>query len=140
MYESHKRSHHNTADDCKEQGLQFLPMVAEGCGGGWGVAGIAVWRTLGHLIADRSGDLRRLRWTVFSNRLQSLCSARMPGLPFSDCRLWPLCQQSLLSLTPEALDGVCGAAATRVMEKSSVHCDGKMAPKVCPHGRLGSRG
>jgi hypothetical protein len=38
------------------EGLQFVPMVVEGCGGGWSVSGLSVWRPLGHMIAACSGD------------------------------------------------------------------------------------
>ena len=55
-YEAHKRAHLHTDHHCASEGLQFLPLVAEACSGGWGPTAIATWRTLGGLIAARSGD------------------------------------------------------------------------------------
>ena len=55
-YEAHKRAHLHTDHHCASEGLQFLPLVAEACSGGWGPTATATWRTLGGLIAARSGD------------------------------------------------------------------------------------
>ena len=55
-YEERKRSHLNTAALCRDQGLQFLPLIAESSCGGWGREAIKVWRTLGALLAAKSGD------------------------------------------------------------------------------------
>ena len=55
-YEAHKRAHMQTERQCEAEGLQFLPLVAEACSGGWGPTATATWRTLGGLIAARSGD------------------------------------------------------------------------------------
>ena len=33
-YEAHKRVHQHTDQHCRAEGLQFLPLVAEACGGG----------------------------------------------------------------------------------------------------------
>ncbi|CAJ1400846.1 unnamed protein product [Effrenium voratum] len=40
-----------------EQGLPFLPIVAEGSGGGWGPTAQKVFAVLGRALAARSGDL-----------------------------------------------------------------------------------
>ena len=53
-YEAHKRMH--TDQHCTAEGLQFVPLVAEACSGGWGPTAAATWRVLGGLIAARSGD------------------------------------------------------------------------------------
>ena len=57
-YEAHKRAHLQTERHCVAEGLQFLPLIAEACSGGWGPTAAATWRTLGGLIAarSRSGD------------------------------------------------------------------------------------
>ena len=55
-YEAHKRAHLQTERQCEAEGLQFLPLVAEACSGGWGPTATATWRILGGLIAARSGD------------------------------------------------------------------------------------
>ena len=55
-YEARKRAHLDTERLCQAEGLQFLPLIAEACGGGWGPTAAVVWRALGGLIAGRSGD------------------------------------------------------------------------------------
>ena len=37
------------------QGLQFVPLVAEATGGGWGPTAVKTWRELGGLYAARLG-------------------------------------------------------------------------------------
>ena len=41
---------------CTAEGLQFVPLVAEGCGGVWGPAAIRTWRDLGKAAATTSGE------------------------------------------------------------------------------------
>ena len=53
-YKAHKRMH--TDQHCIAEGLQFVPLLAEACSGGWGPTAAATWRVLGGLIAARSGD------------------------------------------------------------------------------------
>ena len=55
-YEAHRRAHLQTERHCVAERLQFLPLIAEACSGGWGPTAAATWRTLGGLIAARSGD------------------------------------------------------------------------------------
>lgn len=43
----------NTRRQCSDQGLQFGPLVAEACAGGWGAQANRVWRHLGGLLASR---------------------------------------------------------------------------------------
>jgi hypothetical protein len=54
-YEDRKRQHLNTEHLCRGQGLQFVPLVAEACGGGWGPTAVQTWRRLGALHAARLG-------------------------------------------------------------------------------------
>lgn len=54
-YESRKCSHHLTEQLCAGQGLQFVPLVVEACGGGWGPAAMNTWRKLGALHAAHIG-------------------------------------------------------------------------------------
>lgn len=56
VYEERKRMHQRTEAQCRAQGLQFLPIVAEGCAGGWGPTAMAVFRQLGSFLAARTGD------------------------------------------------------------------------------------
>ena len=53
LYEDHKRSYLNTAAECSEQGVLFVPFVAESSGG-WGTTGF----TTLHKLAKASGQ----RW------------------------------------------------------------------------------
>jgi hypothetical protein len=55
-YEAHKRSFQNTHDRCEAEGLQFVPLVAEACGGGWAPSAQRTWRELAKGIAARSGE------------------------------------------------------------------------------------
>ena len=55
-YEAKKRAHQDTAHQCSEQGLQFVPLVAEACGGGWGPTAISTRRSLGALLSARTGE------------------------------------------------------------------------------------
>ena len=54
-YEERKRRHLNTEQLCRGQGLQFVPLVVEACGGGWGPTAVQVWRRLGAIHAARVG-------------------------------------------------------------------------------------
>ena len=54
-YEDRKRSFQDTETLCRGQGLQFVPLVAEGIGGGWGPTAVKTWRELGGLYATRLG-------------------------------------------------------------------------------------
>ena len=55
-YQAKKRNHLNTEAQCREAGLTFVPMVAEGVGGGWGSDGQAVWKTCARAIATTTGE------------------------------------------------------------------------------------
>ena len=55
-YEERKRTHLGTETQCRREGLQFVPLVAEACGGGWGPASVRTWRALGALMAARTGE------------------------------------------------------------------------------------
>jgi len=54
-YEARKQTHQDTEAQCRDQGLQFLPLLAEGCGG-WGPTATQVWRAFGRLAAAHSGQ------------------------------------------------------------------------------------
>ncbi|CAE7877689.1 Parg, partial [Symbiodinium necroappetens] len=54
-YEDRKRSFQDTDTLCRGQGLQFVPLVAEATGGGWGPTAVKTWRELGGLYAARLG-------------------------------------------------------------------------------------
>ena len=55
-YEANKCAFLNTHALCQAEGLQFLPLVAEAIGGGWGPTAVATWKSLGAAIAARLGE------------------------------------------------------------------------------------
>ena len=54
--EKRKRMHLDTADLCQQQGLQFVPLIAESSCAGWGPATVKAWRAKGALLAVKSGQ------------------------------------------------------------------------------------
>ena len=60
-YEDHKRSHQDTHLQCQGQGINFLPMVVEAVGGGWGKVARGVWSVLAKSSALASGELQTER-------------------------------------------------------------------------------
>ena len=65
-YEARKRSHHNTEATCTAEGLQFVPLVAEACAGGWAPAVTSTWKLLARAVAGRTGKFV----SVLTERLQ----------------------------------------------------------------------
>lgn len=55
-YEARKRAHLQTAALCAEEGLQFIPLVAEAASGGWAPVAMRTWHQLAQSIAARSGE------------------------------------------------------------------------------------
>lgn len=55
-YEARKCAHQNTWDTCRGEGLQFLPLVAEACGGGWGPTAMKTLKELASAVAVRSNE------------------------------------------------------------------------------------
>ena len=45
-YEDFKCSYKDTASQCQDQGMSFVPMVVEAVGGGWGKVARGVWSEL----------------------------------------------------------------------------------------------
>ncbi len=54
-YEQHKRTHLDTAAQCRQQGLEFVPVVAEAHSGTWGPTARAVWHSLAKSWASAAG-------------------------------------------------------------------------------------
>jgi hypothetical protein len=46
----------STLEACTSEGLQFVPLVVEACGGGWGPIALKTWRSLGEAISARTGE------------------------------------------------------------------------------------
>ena len=55
-YETRKRVYQRTQEACAAVGLQFVPLIAEACGGGWGPAAMQTWETLAEALATRTGE------------------------------------------------------------------------------------
>ena len=55
-YESRKRAYQHTEAQCKDQGIQFLPLVFEACGGGFGPTALGTIRAVSALAAVRTGE------------------------------------------------------------------------------------
>lgn len=55
-YEARKRAHLQTAATCANEGLQFIPLVAEAASGGWAPVAMQTWRQLAHCVAARTGE------------------------------------------------------------------------------------
>jgi hypothetical protein len=67
-YETFKRAHLNTEAECSQQGVFFIPMVAESSGG-WGPEGLKTLRQLAKTVAGQTcGDAD----TSMGHLLQSL--------------------------------------------------------------------
>ena len=56
-YEDFKCSHKETLALCRAQGVSFIPMVMEACGGGWGRKARCVWSELAKPSALAAGEL-----------------------------------------------------------------------------------
>ena len=53
-YEAWKKSYLNTEEECRQQGILFVPLVAE-TSGGWGSASLAVLRRMAKRASGRGG-------------------------------------------------------------------------------------
>jgi len=47
----------NTKSACAADGITFIPMVVDACGGGWGPQACAVWKELAKTTALATGEL-----------------------------------------------------------------------------------
>ena len=55
-YEVRKCHHLDTLQACATEGLQFIPLVVEACGAGWGPTALKTWRSLSAAIAARTSE------------------------------------------------------------------------------------
>ena len=69
-YEEYKRTYLNTAADCQQHGLSFVPLVAE-CSGGWGPSAMCTFKALAKAAAARSDSEAEV---IMKERLQLLCT------------------------------------------------------------------
>ena len=53
-YEIRKRTFLNTEEECRQQGILFVPLVAESSGG-WGASAFSVFKRMAKLAAHRGG-------------------------------------------------------------------------------------
>ena len=68
-YENFKRSHLDTETACQEEGVNFIPLICEANGGGWGPAAQAVWSELAKYKSTLTGEPHSI---TASHLLQSL--------------------------------------------------------------------
>ena len=68
-YEDFKRSYLATETTCQEEGFNFIPLICEADGGGWGPAANAVWSELAKYKSVMTGEQSS---TTASRLLQSL--------------------------------------------------------------------
>ena len=60
-YEDHKCSYLDTKSQCQSQGFNFIPMVIEAVGGGWGKCAGGVWSELAKVNSLATGELETAR-------------------------------------------------------------------------------
>ena len=93
LYENFKRSHLDTEELCRDNGVTFIPVICEADGGGWGPAAHKVWSELAKHKSIRSGEPSSI---IVSRLLQSLglilhrenarsILRRYPGNTWQDC-------------------------------------------------------
>ena len=70
-YEDVKRQYLDTAAQCSQQGLQFVPMVVEAHGGGWGPAAVSVWNALAKEYACATGIEKSVACNEIAQRLST---------------------------------------------------------------------
>ena len=56
-YEGFKDGYLDTKTACATDGITFIPMVVDACGGGWGPQACAVWKELAKTTALATGEL-----------------------------------------------------------------------------------
>ena len=56
MYENKKRMYLDTESICREEGIQFIPLICEADGGGWGPAAHSVWSELAKYKSTLTGE------------------------------------------------------------------------------------
>ena len=69
-YKDFKREHLDTQQLCQQEGITFIPMIAEADGGGWGPEAHKVFNELAKLTSSMTGEPESL---VANHILQSLC-------------------------------------------------------------------
>ena len=68
-YEVFKRTHLDTEAACQDEGLNFIPLICEADGGGWGPAAHSVWSELAKYKSVLTGERSS---TIATYMLQSL--------------------------------------------------------------------
>ena len=68
-YEDHKREHLQTQELCQQEGITFIPLIAEADGGGWGPQAHKVFNELAKITSSTTGEPESL---VAGHLLQSL--------------------------------------------------------------------
>ena len=71
MYEAHKRSHLDTYEECRQQGIAFIPLVAEPSGG-WEASALSTFSKWAKLATKRGGAASSPK-AVLPQFLERLC-------------------------------------------------------------------
>ena len=69
LYEAKKRTYLDTETLCQDEGIQFIPLICEANGGGWGPAAQVVWKELAKQKSSMTGESQSI---TTSHLLQSL--------------------------------------------------------------------
>jgi len=85
-YEDYKRSYLDTERLCEAEGIQFIPVIVEAHGGGWGAQAHKLWNELAKRKAALTGELES---TVACELLQSLSIVLHRENARAILRRWP---------------------------------------------------
>ena len=102
-YEEFKRNHNDTNNLCQAEGINFLPVVAEAFGGGWGPTANKVWAELAKAKASITGELES---TVATQLVQTL------GLTLHRENARAILRRSAMPTTLDHHYHILGAATT----------------------------
>jgi len=60
QYEDFKCSYLDTKASCESEGMSFIPMIMEACGGSWGPEAHKVWNEIAKTTAQATGELESI--------------------------------------------------------------------------------
>ena len=103
----HKELHLHTAQACEQQGVKFVPMVAE-CTGAWDPSALKVLKHVDHAVAIKTGEEPA---ACYNKLLQELGNSFFSGpsgaaAPFRSLLKLPACSQVLRAVGCLAVGGI----------------------------------
>ena len=104
QYEGYKETFLDTKAHCLSEGITFIPMIVDACGGGWGPQACRVWTELAKTTALATGELPS---TEAMRVLQSLSLILRRENARAVLRRSPEMESSLSQIAPA---GVCDSA------------------------------